>query len=311
MMPFQPEITVRALLPTDASSLRDVLNANLLTVPYSAPFTLEMVEEQILQEDPPTVYPVRWQQNRILDAWRAGQLVGFADIAGGQDSASELLADYEPIGLLRFLALPAEPTLVDEAGEKLLRAAEGAWRSAGIGRVKAFHLSTGYPSVQAGAGLLAGEMADQFRLLTGHDYQLIARYYALRRRLQNLVEEEAPMADLSLVHRGDSRDRRYEIYRRRAERVAEARIVRAALDTMTPPRRIAHLTHIWVTPDWRHHNLGRWLLRRVLNDATLQEYDEVIAYAPVELHIARTLLVQQGFEELNYRGYVLEKTFHD
>jgi ribosomal protein S18 acetylase RimI-like enzyme len=311
MIPLKPEITVRPVRETDAPALRAVLNANLLTAPYSAPFTQEMVETQLLAENPPTVYPVRWQRNRCLGAWRAGQLIGFVDIATGQDSESEQLADFEPIGLMRFLALPDDPALINEAAEKLLRAADQSWRSAGIGHVKAFHISTGYPSFQAGAGLLPGELAEQFRLLTGAGYRLATRHYALQRKLTDLMEEEAPMADLSLVHRGETGDWRYEIYRRRAERIASARMVHAALDTIAPPVRVAYVTHIHVAPEWRHRNIGRWLLRRMVNDATLLGYDEMLVHILLERHIAMTLFVQQGFNELNYRGYVLEKSFEE
>ena len=311
MRPIKPEITVRPLDEGDAASVRDVLNDNLVAIPYSAPFTLDMVVEQVLGEEPATVYPVRWRQNRCWGAWRAGQLVGFIDIATGQDSDSTQLADYEPIGLLRFLALPNDPALVTEVAEKLLRAAHQSWRSAGIGHVRAFHISTGYPSFQAGAGLLPSELAEQFRLLTSHGYHLTTRYYAFYRSLADLVEEEMPMADVSLVHRGDDGDRRYEVYRRRAERIGEARLVRAALDSASPPQKVAYLTNIWVAPDRRHHNVGRWLLRRMINDATLQGYAEMLAHVPLSRPIAITLLGQQGFVELNYRGYVLERSFDE
>jgi GNAT superfamily N-acetyltransferase len=309
MIPIKPEISVRPLSLTDVEAVRSVVNENLVDIPYCAPFTRTMVEEQILGEQPATLYPVRWRQNRQLGAWRAGRLIGFIDIATGQDSDSTQLADHEPIGLLRFLALPTDASLSQETADKLLEAAHQSWRSAGIGYVRAFHISTGYLSFQAGAGMLPGEMTEQFRYLTGQGYQLTDRYYALNRQLGELVEEEVPMADLSIVHRGADGDRRYEVYRRRAERIGEARLVCAALENAVPPQHVVYLANIWVAPDWRHRNIGRWILRRMVNDATLEGYTEMLAHVPLNRSIIITLLAQQGFIELNYRGYVLEKSF--
>jgi len=305
-----PEISIRILNEEHADVLRDLLNQTLAPIPYSAPPDLEMTIAHLLDQKPPTVYPVRWQHNRVLGAWRAGRLIGFVNIATGLDSDSLHLPDYQPIGLLRFLALPKRDDLLEETAQKLLAAAEDAWRRAGVGFAKAFHISTGYPFFQAGAGLLPGEMADQFRILTAHGYRLVERYYGLRRKLDELMEEEAPMADLSLVHRGDTNDRLYEIYHRRAERIATARMVHAALDHVAPPQRIAYLTNIEIESPWRNRNIARWLLRRMINDATLEGYQEMLAHLRLDQHIALSLFTQQGFEELDYRGYILDKSFN-
>ena len=308
MKPLEPEISVRMLDEEDVESLREVLNPVLEAMPYSAPLDVEQALEQVLGQDPPTVYPVRWQRNRILGAWRGGRLIGFADMAVGLDADSHDRPDYQPLGLLRFLALPDREDLMAETVGKLLTLADDVWRRAGVVDIKAFHISTGYFSFQAGAGLLPGEMDDQFRALTGYGYQLADRYYALRRKLGELMEEEVPLADLSLVHRGDAADRRYEIYHRRAERIASARWVRAALDGADPPLRVAYVADIQVEPPWRNRNVARWLLRRMINDATLEGYQEMLAHLRLDQHIAMGLFTQQGFEELDYRGYTLEKT---
>ncbi len=311
MKPLEPEISVRMLDEDDVDSLREVLNPVLDAMPYSAPLDVQQALDQVLGQEPPTVYPVRWRRNRCLGAWRGGRLIGFADIAVGLDSDSRHLPDYQPLGLLRFLALPARTDLIEETVGELLAMADDVWRRAGVADIKAFHISTGYPSFQAGAGLLPGEMDAQFRFLTAHGYQLADRYYALRRVLGDLMEEEVPLADLSLVHRGDAADRRYEIYHRRAERIATARMVHAALDGAEPPLRVAYVADIQVEPSWRNRNVARWLLRRMINDATLEGYQEMLAHLRVDQPIAMGLFTQQGFGELDYRGYTLEKTLVD
>jgi ribosomal protein S18 acetylase RimI-like enzyme len=308
MKPLEPEISVRMLTEDDVDSLRELLNSVLNAMPYSAPLDAQQALDQVLGQDPHAVFPIRWQRNRCLGAWRGGRLIGFADIAVGQDSDSRHLPDYQPLGLMRFLALPERADLLEETAGKLLTMADDVWRRAGVVDIKAFHISTGYPSFQAGAGLLPGEMETQFRFLTAHGYQLADRYYALRRVLGDMMEEEVPMADVSLVYRGDATDRRYEIYHRRAERIATARTVRAALDGAKPPLKIAYVTDIQVEPPRRNRNVARWLLRRMINDATLEGYQEMLAHLRVDQHLAMGLFTRMGFEELDYRGYTLEKT---
>lgn len=304
-----PEISIRILNDDHVDALCDLLNQTLAVLPYSAPLNSEMTRTHLLDQEPPTAYPVRWQHNRVLGAWRAGQLIGFVNIGVGLDADSLHLPDYEPIGLLRFLALPTRDDLIEETARKLLAAADDAWRRAGVGFIKAFHISTGYPSFQAGAGLLPSEMADQFRILTANGYRLVDRYYALRRKLGELMEEEVPMADLSLVHRGDADERRYEVYHRRAERIAHACMVRVTLAQTETPLRVAYVTDIKVDSPWRNRNIARWLLRRMVNDATLEGYEEMLAHLRLNQHIAMSLFTQQGFDELDYRGYTLDKTF--
>lgn len=304
-----PEISIRILNDDHVDALRDVLNRTLAAMPYSAPLDSAMTRTNLLDQEPPSIYPVRWQHNRVLGAWRAGALIGFVNIAVGLDAESLHLPDYEPIGLLRFLALSARDDLIEETAEKLLAAADDAWRRAGVGFAKAFQISTGYPAFQAGAGILPSEMADQFRILTAHGYRLTERYYGLRRTLGVLMEEEVPMADLSLVHRGDAEEWRYEVYHRRAERIATARMVHARLDHAEPAQQIAYVTDIKVDAPWRNRNIARWLLRRMINDATLEGRQEMLAHLRLNQHIALSLFTQQGFDELDYRGYTLDKSF--
>jgi len=95
------------------------------------------------------------------------------------------------------------------------------------------------------------------------------------------------------------------------ERIATARMVSAALDNTDPPLRVAYVVDIQVEPSWRNRNVARWLLRRMINDATLEGYQEMLAHLRLDQHIAMGLFTQQGFEELDYRGYTLEKTLAD
>jgi GNAT superfamily N-acetyltransferase len=267
----------------------------------------EMALAQALRRHPHTVFPTRLQQNRCLGAWRAGQLIGAIDVAVGFDSDTLDQPDYSPIGLLRFLMLPARSELVSEAASALLNHAEEFWRSAGVGHVKAFHISTGYPAFQAGAGLLPGDWDEHVRVLTEQGYQFANRYYAVHRLLSDPVEEYLALAELGLVFRGTVDDRRYTVYRRRTEQIASARLVRAEVERDGVEQVVGLIPALYVDPHWRQRDLGKWLLSRMINDGLLQKYHELVAYISMEQNAAMNLLMQWGFEELHYRGYVLEK----
>jgi ribosomal protein S18 acetylase RimI-like enzyme len=269
------------------------------------------VEAEIFAADPPTVFPIRWQQHCRLGAWRAGQLVGFLDAAVGLDRDNLDLPDYHPLGLIRFLALPERADLVQEVAAALFDAVHRFWQETGVAYVKAFHLSTGYPSFQAGAGLLPGDWGEHFRILTLAGFQLRERYYCLYRLLDQPVEEVAPLADLSLVLRGSPVDRTYHIYYRRIDWVGHARMVRLATNAHDQRRPIAYMTDLVVEPRWRGQNVGKWLLRRLVNDATLQGDEHIVAHLAHHHHVAVNLLSQHGFQELGYRGYTFDKTLTD
>jgi ribosomal protein S18 acetylase RimI-like enzyme len=218
------------------------------------------------------------------------------------------------LALIRFLALPPRQDLAAEVGAALLEAVQAFWQATGVGYVKAFHLSTGYPSFQAGAGLLPGDWGEQVRVLTGAGFRLSERYYCLYRPLAEPQEEVTPLADLSLVYRGDRLDRRYEVYHRRIELVGQARLVQAGRMAEPPGEGsvkpavepVAYLPDIWIDPRWRRQKIGRWLLRRLINDATHQGYPQMVAHLPHNADATMNLLIQQGFQELSYRGYTLE-----
>lgn len=308
MNPLAPAISVRALTLDDAAALAELLNPLLTTIPYSAEFDASTVVREILAEKPPTVFTVRWQQMQPLGAWRAGELVGFLDAAVGMDRDHLDLPDYRPLGLIRFLVLPYREDLALDVAQALFEAVMRFWQAASVAYVQAFHISTGYPSCHLGAGLLPGDWREQVRILTAQGFQFTARYYCLQRALHNLFEEFVPAPDLSLAHRGKGGERFYQIYFRRTDWVAHARVVGRRVAREFDPKRIAYVTELEVNPQWRQQNIGRWLLRRMINDATLEGYHEMVVHLTSRQHAAMNLFVQHGFEELNYRGYTLEKT---
>lgn len=307
MMPIAPEVAVRPLRDTEKEPLRELLNHWLGRALYSTLLTDETLQKQVLQRNPGAVFSVRWQKNMLLGAWRAGQLVGAADIGIGLDSDRARLADYQSQGLMRFLALPERAELVTLVGQALLQAADRYWKTERAGYVQAFHMSTGYPVFQGGAGFLPSDWGDQFRILTEGGFQLAERHYLYSRMLERLMEETTPAADLSLNYQGGADDRRYTLYHRRSEQMGRARVVRA----QTAAGGVAHLVSLEIDPPWRNRNIGQWLLRRLVNDATLAGFREMIAYVAMINRPAMNMLAQNGFQEVNYRGYVLEKSFNE
>jgi GNAT superfamily N-acetyltransferase len=188
----------------------------------------------------------------------------------------------------------------------LLDAAEQYWRGAGVAQIKAFHRSIGCLAFQAGLGALPGDWSSVFRALTSAGYRLSERYYSLCRPLQQPIEEVTPLADLSLVYHGGPEDRTYQLYRR-TDWVGMARVAAFHLAGDSGPLHLAKLVHIELEPLWRGMDIGKWLVKRIINDCTLQGYQHLVAHAPHSRHIAIALLNQLGFEEQNYRGYSLEK----
>jgi GNAT superfamily N-acetyltransferase len=302
-----PAVIVQPLDGAAGGMLTQLIAPRIAATPYSAVVRHDDLRRAIFGDQPTFFYPVRLQQQRALGAWHAGQLVGFLDAVVGLDADSQEVPDYHPLGLIRFMALPDRSELTGVVAEALLGAAQNFWQESGVAYVKAFHISTGYPFFQAGAGILPGDWGDVVRVLTGAGFLLRARYYCFVRRLVELVEEVVPLADLSLVFRGDWHDRRYEIYYRRVEMVARAHVVRMHVAGDEGALPIAKIIDLFVEPDWRHKDIGKWLLRRILNDATHQGDAQAVVHLAQHRHVALNLLIQQGFQEMNYRGYTLEK----
>jgi ribosomal protein S18 acetylase RimI-like enzyme len=210
------------------------------------------------------------------------------------------------------MVLPERKDLVNVAAEALFVAAHEFWRRGGVGHVKAYHISTGYPSFQAGAGMLPGDWADQVRVLTEREFRFTERYYLLTRLLDHMVEETVPQGGLSLAFRGDAGDRRYQVFFRRTELIGEARMLqrRMSLTAEDGAPRLTPFAYIpsWqVDERWRNHKVGRWLLRRMINDATQQGMSELAIHLPLHQAAAMNLLGQHGFVEGNYRGYSFAK----
>lgn len=311
MIPVKPGLSTRPIRQSDNAAAAALLSDLMLRAPYSRRLDTEAFLAEVCATEPPTVYPVRWQRHLQIGAWRAGELTGFIDLAAGLDSDSQDLPDYQPIGLIRFLVLPERQDLVADVSNLLFERAQQFWKAAGVGYVKAFHVSTGYPSFQAGAGILPGDWDDHVRMLTTAGFQLQSRYYCLRRPLERPVEEFVPNADLSIAFRGTTGDRTYEIYYRRTEWVGRARSRLIAPRPQEESAPFAYLTHIEIDRNWRRRNIGRWLLRRIINDATLQGVPEIAVHVSHEFPAALNLLAEQGFQELNYRGYTLDRTLSE
>lgn len=303
---LSPSLIIRPLRVDEVTLMGHFINDLLRNTPYSVPMEETELKDQLLHSQPPTLYQARWQRHFRLCAWRAGELEGFLDAATGFDQDNLDLPDYQPIGILRFLVLPTKTELVQEVATALLTGAEEFWRNAGIGYVKAFHMSTGYPAFQAGLGVLPGDWTTHMRILTGADFRLHERFYCLRRALDQPMEEITPLAQLSIVQRGKLADRHYHVYRQ-TEWIGAARVTMLRLEEDKYKARIANLVDLRIAPEWRRMNIGKWLLRRVINDAITQGYHQMLVHAPHRAHAAINLLNQLGFQEENYRGYTLEK----
>lgn len=307
MIPVVPTLTVRPVTGEDTHAVIGLLNRWLDSAPYSLPLDARSARQELFQDPPYSWFSPRWIDHQRLGAWRAGEMVGFIDLASGHDTDHLDESEYAPHGIVRFLALSARPEVAEEAGHALFDHAEEYWSSHNIVELVAFHHSTGYPSFQAGAGVLPGDWGGTIRLMTGLGWQLARRYYCFSRTLGAPLEEEVPVADLSLTQQRLGQGRTYSVYHRRVEQVAHARVMGVQLDRAGTAARVAHVVEIVVDEAWRNRRLGKWLLRRLINDAALQGFQEMVIFLPMDLPNAMNLFIQQGFREDNYRGYTLTK----
>ncbi len=307
MMPVAPTIAVRPLQRAERDACAELLNRRLLDSAYSLPMDAKTLDEQLFRSDPPTVFDVRWNKRLVLGAWRAGEMIGLLDAATGHHTGNLALPEYEPEGLIRFVVLGERNDLVNDTFRALMDRTVAFWRDEHVQRVTAFHISCGYPVFQAGAGIMPGDWSHVLRLLTADNWMFSERYYALVRSLGGALEEETPLADLSLVQQRTTNGRHYQIYHRRVDLIGRARMIGMTLDRSDTVERVAHLVDLEVSELWRNRNIGKWLLRRILNDATLQGFQEMLVYLPASAAIAMNLFLQSGFHELNYRGYTFEK----
>lgn len=308
MLPFAPTLFVRPLTPADSEAAASIVNRLLASSIYSRTLTPAEVQALFFDVAAPSLYPGRWQQRTTLALLRVGELIGLLDAAVGLDSDSLDQPDYQPLGLLRWLALPEEAELAHAGITHLLTAAEAFWRQHHVGRIKAFHPSTGYPAWQAGSGLLPADWTVVVQLLAAHEFRYVERYYCFARPVRDeLFEEEAPHSALTLALRGASHDRRYQLFFRRTELIAEARVVRCTAEQEGRAFSIAHIVYWEVEERWRNQNIGRWLLRRIINDAVQQALAQIVVFVQMHQAAAINLLAQHGFVEQAFRGYVMEK----
>lgn len=305
-VPFAPELSIRPLSPEQHLDAAGALvNRMLQRAPYSAPMPQVLLRQQLFEQQPRTLYPVRWQTRQLLGAWRAGELIGIADAGVSFEVDDEV--EGHSVGRLRFLALPERVELVAETAHMLLAAVEHFWQANRVGEAHAFSSAGGYPTLQGGAGMLPGDWSDQVQVLTANGYHFEERYYCLARTAGVLLEEIAPQTGLALALRGDDTDRGYQVFFRRTELIAEARLVRAEVAANGASRTVGYLAAWHVDARWRNQKVGRWLLRRMINDATQRGLAEVFLHVQLQQAAALNLLGQHGFEELNYRGYTFTK----
>lgn len=327
----QPESADSVAMTQRLEKISYRLNQQFQRMPFGQRLDISTVRANLLQPNPPSIYPVRWLGHECFCAWRAGELVGLLDIAAGFDNEAIELSDYQPFGYIRFLLLPEVREQTDSVVPALFAAADKFWQQHHVGHIKAFHRSTGYPQFQAGLGALPGDWAEHIRLFTANGFQLTDRFYGFRRPLDQPGEEYIPIGQLSLVFRGKPSDRHYHLYRQ-IDQIGQARVVELQCDWLEtsgsyPQRnqqfqpeptvnaiaerqtsRIATLVDIQIHPEWRGQDLGKWLLRRVLNDALMQGYHQILVHVPHRSFVMQNLLIQQGFQEQTYRGYTLEKS---
>jgi len=308
MLPFAPTLFVRPLTHADIEAATSIVNRLLASSVYSRTLTVAEVHAFFFDVAPHSHYPVRWQQRTTLALLRVGELIGLLDAAVGLDSGSFDQPDYQPLGLLRWLALPEDTSITQEAMVRLLTAAETFWRQHHVGRIKAFHPSTGYAAWQAGIGLLPANWTETVQRLAAHEFRYTERYYCFVRPLRGeLFEEDTPQSALTLVMRGANQDRRYQLFFRRTELIAEARVVQCIVEQEAHTASIAHVVYWEVEERWRNQNIGRWLLRRMVNDAVQQSLAQIIVFVQMQQAAAINLLAQHGFVEQAFRGYVMEK----
>jgi ribosomal protein S18 acetylase RimI-like enzyme len=300
------EIVVRPLDPADSRQMLALLYPTLFDAPYSRKMDNVSILDQCFQPSPPTAHESRWLQHHVLGAWNGDALVGFIDLGVGYDRSTLHLSGERPLGLLRFMGLPEDYILAGRTAKALLQAADLLWQEAGVRRIRAFSLSTGYPAFQSGAGVLPSTWEDHFRWLSETGYRLVERYYCFCYPLHRLSVEILPERRFSLWPQQNGGEITYQVLEEDA-RVALARMSKAMVLTPEDANPVGYLAQLEVAPQWRQQGIGRWLLRRAINDAFLMGCKQLVLHVNHSAHAAISLFNQTGLEEINYRGYTLEK----
>ncbi len=301
-------LEVRLLFPTDSRAVAALLSPALRAVPYSREMSDAEILEQCFQPEPPTVHPSHWLQHQVLGAVQRGRLLGFVDFGVGYDHTALHRIGETPLGLLRFLALPDTYPLAVQVAQVLLAEVETLWRMEGVRQVRAFSFSTGYPAFQFGAGILPAAWEEHRDQLLRAGYRLVERYACFRRPLRGPLRESLPPSGLELWLDETRSSRTYQLFDPEGHRIASARLLLGRVLEPASANPVAYLEGFWVAEDWRRQGIGRWLLRRMVNDAGLLGAQEAVAHLDHDNQAAWRLLVHHGFEELPYRGYTLAKT---
>ena len=297
----------RILYPPDSHQMHGLLAAALVKAPYSRPMDDAAIQTHCFQPEPPTVHSVRWLRHQLFGVLAEERLLGFIDVAVGFDHATQHLMNDRPLGLLRFLALPQDYSLSGRAAHLLLEIAEEFWHEQSVRRVRAYSLSTGYPDFQMGAGVLPSAWEDHHRWLNQAGYRPVERYYCLAHPLQRPAREDVPTAGYTLYPQYDETGVRYQVYEQNEVRIAATRMIEREVQEPASANPVAGLLELIVASAWRRRGIGGWLLRRMINDAILRGNRTLISFVSHTNQTGLGLCRQAGFEEMNYRGYTLEK----
>lgn len=304
--PTRDELFVRTVYASESRQMEALLRPLLAQSLYSTQMDNAAVLAQSFQTVPTTVRPVRWVSHHVLGAWDGETMLGFIELGTGFDHATLHLEGDRPLGLMRFLALPPDYIVAGRVARLLLQAADQYWHEGGVQRVRAFSLSTGYPHFQCGAGTLPGQWEDYLRWLTEAGYRMSERYYCLTHPLQRPVLEPFPQGQFALWAQQTETARSYQVIHAESH-VAEAIMHMRHVNVPQNVNPVAYVSQWQVLAAWRRQGIGRWLLRRLVNDAYLMGCQQIVLHVNHAEHDAVSLLYQGGFEELNYRGYTLEK----
>lgn len=297
----------RILYPPDSRQMLALVAKSLPLAPFSSPMNDEDIQTHCFLPEPPTLHTVSWLRRQLFGVFSEEQLLGFADIAAGYDHATQHLIGDRPVGLLRHLALPDEYSLSGRVARLLLQAAEEFWQEQSVRRVRAYSLSTGYGPFQLSVGILPSEWEDHHRWLHQAGYRPVERYYCLIYPLQRMIREETPPAGYTLWPQMGNGKLGYQLYERDEVRMAMAGMIER--EVIGPPESnpVAGIRELIVASAWRRKGVGRWLLRRMINDAYLRGNRKLVAFVSHSNQGGLSLCRQTGFEEINYRGYTLEK----
>jgi len=297
----------RILYPPDSHQMHPLLAAALAQAPFSSPMDDAAIQTHCFLPEPPAVHSVRWLHRQLSGAMIDERLLGFIDIAVGHDHATQHLVGDRPIGLLRFLALPQDFTLSGEIARLLLKDAEEFWRGHGVRRVRAFSFSTGYPPFQLATGILPSTWEDHHRWLNRAGYRPVERYYCLTYPLKRLGREDVPPGSYTLYPESDENGMHSQIYEDDEMRIAATRMFERQVLEPQSANPVAGVIELIVASAWRRRGIGRWLLRRMINDALLRGNRTLAIFVSHTNRAGLGLCRQIGFEEMDYRGYTLEK----